>query len=179
MSRRASLYAKKNPEEKKPKGVRFPDELVFLDNIKENDIGALDHMLRRASLQVDISGINDAGLTPLHQAALDGNVDAVELLVKHGANINKQDDDTWTPLHAACAEGHTDIVELLLRHGADSNILTEDGERPIDLVEPTDMATIKVMLENQSSKSHDSSEDELEERARKKYGVIPTPVLTG
>ena len=68
---------------------------------------------------------------------------------------------------------------LLLRHGADSNILTEDGERPIDLVEPTDMATIKVMLENQSSKSHDSSEDELEERARKKYGVIPTPVLTG
>ena len=61
MSRRASLYAKKNPEEKKPKGVRFPDELVFLDNIKENDIGALDHMLRRASLQVDISGINDAG----------------------------------------------------------------------------------------------------------------------
>lgn len=61
MSRRASLFAKQNPEGKKPKGVRFSDELVFLDNIKENDIKALDHMLRRASLQVDISGINDAG----------------------------------------------------------------------------------------------------------------------
>jgi hypothetical protein len=61
MSRRASLLAKQNPEGKKPKGVRFPDELVFLDNIKENDIGALHHMLRRASLQVDISAINTAG----------------------------------------------------------------------------------------------------------------------
>lgn len=60
MSRRASLYAKQNPTKPRPK-VRFSDELVFLDNIKENDIPALGSMLRRASLQVDISGINDAG----------------------------------------------------------------------------------------------------------------------
>ena len=60
MSRRASLYAKQNPDKPRPK-VHFPDELVFLDNIKENDIPALHGMLRRASLQVDISGINDAG----------------------------------------------------------------------------------------------------------------------
>ncbi|CAG2255351.1 UNC80 [Mytilus edulis] len=62
MSRRASLYAKQNPTKPRPK-VRFSDELVFLDNIKENDIPALGSMLRRASLQVDISGINDAGIS--------------------------------------------------------------------------------------------------------------------
>jgi len=67
MSRRASLYAKQNPEKKKAKGVRFPDELVFLDNIKENDVQALGTMLRRASLQVDISGINDAGRIKMHK----------------------------------------------------------------------------------------------------------------
>ncbi|WAR20582.1 PPR27-like protein, partial [Mya arenaria] len=110
MSRRASLLAKQIPEEKKPKGVRFPDELVFLDNIKENDVHALGSMLRRASLQVDISAINVAGLTPLHQAVLDGNEAAVRLLVAHGATVNKQDEDSWTPLHAACAEGHADIA---------------------------------------------------------------------
>lgn len=60
MSRRASLFKKEHPESTRPK-VRFSDELVFLDNIKENDMPALNHMLRRASLQVDISGINDAG----------------------------------------------------------------------------------------------------------------------
>lgn len=60
MSRRASLFSKQNPDKDKPK-VRFPDELVFLDNIKENDIPALHQMLRRASLTVDISAINNAG----------------------------------------------------------------------------------------------------------------------
>jgi protein phosphatase 1 regulatory subunit 27 len=54
-----------------------------------------------------------AGLTPLHQAVLDGNESAVRLLVAHGADINKQDDDSWTPLHAACAEGYADIVKYV------------------------------------------------------------------
>lgn len=58
MSRRASLYAKQNPG--KPR-VRFPDELVFQDNIKENDLPAVKAMLRRASLQMDINAINTAG----------------------------------------------------------------------------------------------------------------------
>ena len=51
-----------------------------------------------------------SGLTPLHQAVLEENVDAVRLLIEHGADVNKQDSDSWTPLHAACAEGHTEIV---------------------------------------------------------------------
>ena len=50
------------------------------------------------------------GMTPLHQAVLDGNMMAVRMLVGHGADINKRDDDTWTPLHAACAEGHVDVA---------------------------------------------------------------------
>ena len=48
-------------------------------------------------------------MTPIHQAALDGNLAAVSLLVSNGADVNKQDEDTWTPLHAACAEGHSDV----------------------------------------------------------------------
>ncbi|KAH3846675.1 hypothetical protein DPMN_088977 [Dreissena polymorpha] len=119
-------------------------------------------MLRRASLQVDINGINDAGLTPLHHAVLDGNEAAVKLLVTHGADINKQDDDSWTPLHAACAEGHADIIQFLLENGADKSILTDEGERPLDLVDPSDMETISVMLSNIHPDSNSQSEDELE-----------------
>ena len=60
MSRRASLFAKENPGKKKPQ-VRFPDELVFLDNIKENDMDGVNNMLRRASVQIDISALGDSG----------------------------------------------------------------------------------------------------------------------
>ncbi|XP_064603129.1 protein phosphatase 1 regulatory subunit 27-like isoform X2 [Liolophura sinensis] len=90
-----------------------------------------------------------AGLTPLHQAVLDGNLAAVTLLIEHGADVNRQDEDTWTPLHAACAEGHADVAEYLIQKGADKTLKTEDGERPIDLVDPTDFDTISVMLRGQ------------------------------
>ena len=60
MSRRASLFSKENPGKSRPK-VRFPDELVFLDNVKENDTQAVNNMLRRASVQIDINGIGDSG----------------------------------------------------------------------------------------------------------------------
>lgn len=157
------MYAKQNPG--KPR-VRFADELVFNDNVKEQDIPAVEAMLRRSSLQMDINSINSAGLTPLHQAVLDGNIAVTKLLVAHGADVNKQDEDFWTPLHAACAEGHSEIVKFLLTKGADRHIMTDNGERPLDLVEPTDFSTIKVMLEDVAavtSPTCDSEEEEEEE----------------
>lgn len=55
----------------------------------------------------------DVGMTPLHQAVVDGNDDAVRLLVSNGCDINRQDTDTWTPLHTACACGHAEIVRYV------------------------------------------------------------------
>jgi hypothetical protein len=52
----------------------------------------------------------------------------------------------------------------LLEKGADKNILTEEGERPLDLVEPTDLETIRVMLGSvQPCDNEQSDEDTLEE----------------
>lgn len=149
MSRRASLLAKQ--EKRKPR-VRFPDELVFLDNIKDNDIQACHSMLRRASVQLDLNGLDTSGLTPLHNAVLEGNLGAVELLVQHGADVNRQDADTWTPLHAACANGEADIARFLLSKGASKDIKTADGERPLDLCDARDFAVISVMLESETSR---------------------------
>ncbi|KAK3733024.1 hypothetical protein RRG08_002626 [Elysia crispata] len=149
MSRRASLLAKQ--EKRKPR-VRFPDELVFLDNIKGNDIQACHSMLRRASVQLDLNGLDTSGLTPLHNAVLEGNLGAVELLVQHGADINRQDADTWTPLHAACANGEADIARYLLSRGASKDIKTADGERPLDLCDARDFSVISVMLESDTAR---------------------------
>ena len=66
MSRRISQEAKRH--KKKPR-VRFPAELVFLDSIKENDLRTCHAMLQKASLAIDLNGLNDSGkwanLTPL------------------------------------------------------------------------------------------------------------------
>ena len=52
-----------------------------------------------------------AGMTPLHQAVIEGNLAVVSLLIQHGADVNKQDADSWTPLHAACSEGYVEIAK--------------------------------------------------------------------
>ena len=49
------------------------------------------------------------------------------------------------------------IFRYLLEKGADRTILTDEGERPLDLVEPTDLATIQVMLQPLSDSNVEDS----------------------
>ena len=58
MSRRASVFARQNPGKRR---VRFPDEVIFENEIKEQDGEAVIHMLRRASIDININRINTAG----------------------------------------------------------------------------------------------------------------------
>lgn len=70
----------------------------------------------------------------------------------------------WIPLSVMV---HTLFLRMVIFHfrfllekGADKNILTEDGERPLDLVEPSDFETIRVMLGNIQQTDSDQSDDE-------------------
>lgn len=52
----------------------------------------------------------------------------------------------------------------MLKKGADPTLLNDDNERPIDLCDSTDFATISVMLQHSSSNNSaacDSTDDEL------------------
>ena len=59
------------------------------------------------------------GVTMLHLAAWDGDLDAVASGVdRSGADINSADRSGWTPLHVAAYRGHRRVVHSLLRRGA-------------------------------------------------------------
>ena len=68
------------------------------------------------------------GRTPLHIAALYGNLRIAGLLLSRGANPNIKDDAGNTPLHLA---RNLDITNQLLRHGADVTRVNDAGETPI------------------------------------------------
>lgn len=51
-----------------------------------------------------------------------------DLLIKHGANVNKQNDLGKTPLHLAAEHGKTSVVNLLHNNGADINIRDKNGK---------------------------------------------------
>ena len=91
-------------------------------------------MLRRISilllgilLVLSISTCINKKDEDLTTAAMHGSIDAVESLIKEGANINACG---WydTPLIAASLYGNTEIVQLLLNKGADPNTACDYGE---------------------------------------------------
>lgn len=143
MSRRASFFARQNPGQRR---VRFPDEVIFDECVKDSDPEMVISMLRRVSLDIDVNRINMAGMTALHQAVLDDNLVLVNVLVSHGANVNIVDVDSWTPLHGAAANGHTEVAKYLVKRGANTKALTEDGETPLDLVESDDFSMMAILL---------------------------------
>ncbi|KAJ8352848.1 hypothetical protein SKAU_G00243240 [Synaphobranchus kaupii] len=74
---------------------------------------------------------NHKGETPLHLAAIKGDVEAVRELLDQGADPNFKDHAGWTPLHEACNLGHEGVVEVLLQQGALLNTPGYQNDSPL------------------------------------------------
>jgi ankyrin repeat protein len=55
--------------------------------------------------------------------------DIVDLLLKHGSNVNIKDCKSITPLHLAAYKGQDDNVEILLKHKAEPNLKDSIGSK--------------------------------------------------
>ncbi|XP_052049456.1 ankyrin repeat domain-containing protein 12 isoform X1 [Apodemus sylvaticus] len=74
---------------------------------------------------------NERGETPLHMAAIRGDVKQVKELISLGANVNVKDFAGWTPLHEACNVGYYDVAKMLIAAGADVNTQGLDDDTPL------------------------------------------------
>ncbi|XP_048363421.1 ankyrin repeat domain-containing protein 12 isoform X2 [Sphaerodactylus townsendi] len=74
---------------------------------------------------------NERGETPLHTAAIRGDIKQVKELIGLGANVNVKDFAGWTPLHEACNVGHYEVAKFLIAAGADVNTQGLDDDTPL------------------------------------------------
>jgi ankyrin repeat protein len=93
------------------------------------------------------------------------NMELMELLLQHGADVNAQVTGTMTysmrvsrapsanegktALHVAAESGKTDLVRYLIGKGANSQIIDADGKKAIDLV--SSATEIRSLLERTAS----------------------------
>lgn len=62
-----------------------------------------------------------------------GHADAVELLIKFGADINAKDRNQYTPVHVAAASGMETVARMLINTGADVNSQNAFGNTPLHI----------------------------------------------
>ncbi|MCF6768319.1 ankyrin repeat domain-containing protein [Thiotrichales bacterium 19S11-10] len=94
------------------------------------------HDVVKALLQqgADPTIINKKGCTPLHYAAVRGNIKIVNLLLKEeNIEINTVSKGKLSALHFAARQGHVDVVKSLIDSGADFSSLTEKGNTPLHI----------------------------------------------
>jgi uncharacterized protein len=95
---------------------------------------------------IDVNTRGFFGDTPLHVAAVWGDVDAGKILLNAGADINARGEDGYTPLHEAVEQGKQDFVSLLLAHGAALHLRDDMGQTSFEAAETMGNAKIKQLL---------------------------------
>ena len=67
----------------------------------------------------------------IHQAAHDGDIQAVKQYLNAGGDVNAKGEDERTPLHGAVIGRQKEIVELLIAKGTDVNAKNRVGLTPL------------------------------------------------
>ena len=104
-------------------------------------------MLIENGAAVDAVAANPTQVMPLHSAASARNLEAVRLLLEHGAPVNARQQSGWVPIHAAAQNGDRPMVELLLKHGADPALTNADGKTPAAVAREKGHHEIAALLE--------------------------------
>jgi ankyrin repeat protein len=87
---------------------------------------------RKQPKRIARPGVDRAGRTSLHYAAIAADAIRVKELLESGLNVNAADDEGWTPLHFAAQKSETTtVVRLLLEEGAAVNARDAHGNTPL------------------------------------------------
>ncbi|XP_047447862.1 ankyrin repeat domain-containing protein 13A [Mugil cephalus] len=79
----------------------------------ENDYRRLEEQITLP--QNDIEAVDPRGRTPLHLAVSLGHLESVRVLLRHGAQVTKENGMNWTVLQEAVSTGDPEMVQLVLQ----------------------------------------------------------------
>lgn len=110
-----------DPNTRDPKG-QHPLFLALRSGSRQ----VVDVLIQARDTEVD--AVNAVGETPLMMAALRGDLDAMQALVRRGARVDR---DGWTPLHYAASGPSLPAIRWLLEQGVRVDTRSPNGNTPL------------------------------------------------
>ena len=101
--------------------------------VKNAALGNNMRIMERLNKGSSINSKNYNGQTALIEAALNGKIDTVNLLIKKGADLNQRGKSARTALMWACLAGEIQTVQSLLANGADINVKDRNNRNALML----------------------------------------------
>lgn len=109
----------------------------FLKAIRHNETKKLEKKLNKgfnpsATITESVNGRNIETI-PLCLAIARGNMQIVDILIKHGANVHQSNLDWASPIHTATFHGNGGIMRLLLAQNVNCNDKDQHGDTPLHI----------------------------------------------
>ena len=141
------------------------NSLIEEIQLYSSNVNHVESLLKREP-GIDVNVTDSTGRTPLfycvdtfdksrHNYILESDttkwprlVRIAEILIRHGANVNKRVSPGWTVLHEAARHGDLPIIQLLLRHKMDPTLDTSvGGELPAELAFSHNHTSCAILLD--------------------------------
>ena len=84
--------------------------------------------------------------TSLIEAVKTGDMQAIEGLIRTGADVHERDEHGWTPLNWAAGKGDARAVALLLERGADVTLTGRDGRTALMIAKAAERRETAALL---------------------------------
>lgn len=126
--------------------VAAAGDTAVADAAERRDAAAVRTLLKRGA---DVSAAQGDGMTALHWAASNGDVELVQMLIYAGANLKATTRlGAHTPLLLASKLAQVEMIDTLLEAGAGPNVGTANGTTPLMLAAASgDVKAVELLLD--------------------------------
>jgi ankyrin repeat protein len=100
----------------------------LIDAIKAGNSQTIRTLLKQRPSIDAVNGAEPDGMTALHWAVRQDDIETAQLLIRAGANVKAENRYGVTPVSLAATNGNAALVEALLKAGADPNGALPEGE---------------------------------------------------
>lgn len=116
----------------------------------ENNVDVINFLIQKYGDRY-IHEADDNGLYPIHYACMNEAIDAVRILLQHGANPNVRSNKGFYPIGFACMVSSYDLVEYLVDNGASVNVSDRFYNTPLMYACITSSTSIaRLLIEHQA-----------------------------